>query len=161
MNTEIKESESASLRLNEQEESLEESVKTEGVESGDAEANDAKASDAKASDAKASESKASESEATLSSPEFQEFSDDQDGPDQPSELSRFQNIKVAVSAELGRAEIPIQTLMNLGEGSVLELNRDIDSPVELIAQGVALACGEVVVVDGCFAIRVTKVYATK
>ena len=151
MNTEIKESESASLRLNEQEESLEESVKTEGVESGDAEANDAKAS----------ESKASESEATLSSPEFQEFSDDQDGPDQPSELSRFQNIKVAVSAELGRAEIPIQTLMNLGEGSVLELNRDIDSPVELIAQGVALACGEVVVVDGCFAIRVTKVYATK
>ncbi len=151
MNTEIKESESASLRLNEQEESLEESVKTEGVESGDAEANDAKAS----------ESKASESEATLSSPEFQEFSDDQDGPDQPSELSRFQNIKVAVSAELGRAEIPIQTLMNLGEGSVLELNRDIDSPVELIAQGVALACGEVVVVNGCFAIRVTKVYATK
>lgn len=151
MNTEIKESESASLRLNEQEESLEESVKTEGVESGDAEANDAKAS----------ESKARESEATLSSPEFQEFSDDQDGPDQPSELSRFQNIKVAVSAELGRAEIPIQTLMNLGEGSVLELNRDIDSPVELIAQGVALACGEVVVVNGCFAIRVTKVYATK
>ena len=156
MNTEIKESESASLRLNEQEESLEESVKTEGVESGDAEANDAKASESKAS-----ESKASESEATLSSPEFQEFSDDQDGPDQPSELSRFQNIKVAVSAELGRAEIPIQTLMNLGEGSVLELNRDIDSPVELIAQGVALACGEVVVVNGCFAIRVTKVYATK
>ena len=151
MNTEIKESESASLRLNEQEESLEESVKTEGVESGDAEANVAKAS----------ESKASESEATLSSPEFQEFSDDQVGPDQPSELSRFQNIKVAVSAELGRAEIPIQTLMNLGEGSVLELNRDIDSPVELIAQGVALACGEVVVVNGCFAIRVTKVYATK
>lgn len=151
MNTEIKESESASLRLNEQEESLEESVKTEGVESGDAEA----------SESKASESKASESEATLSSPEFQEFSDDQDGPDQPSELSRFQNIKVAVSAELGRAEIPIQTLMNLGEGSVLELNRDIDSPVELIAQGVALACGEVVVVNGCFAIRVTKVYATK
>ena len=151
MNTEIKESESASLRLNEQEESLEESVKTEGVESADAEANDAKAS----------ESKASESEATLSSPEFQEFSDDQDGPDEPTELSRFQNIKVAVSAELGRAEIPIQTLMNLGEGSVLELNRDIDSPVELIAQGVALACGEVVVVNGCFAIRVTKVYATK
>ena len=151
MNTEIKESESASLRLNEQEESLEESVKTKGVESGDAEA----------SESKASESKASESEATLSSPEFQEFSDDQDGPDQPSELSRFQNIKVAVSAELGRAEIPIQTLMNLGEGSVLELNRDIDSPVELIAQGVALACGEVVVVNGCFAIRVTKVYATK
>ena len=151
MNTEIKESESASLRLNEQEESLEESVKTEGVESGDAGANDAGANDVKAS----------ESEATLSSPEFQEFSDDQDGPDQPSELSRFQNIKVAVSAELGRAEIPIQTLMNLGEGSVLELNRDIDSPVELIAQGVALACGEVVVVNGCFAIRVTKVYATK
>ena len=42
--------------------------------------------------------------------------------------------------------------------SVLELNREIDSPVELIAQGVPLAEGEVVVVDGFFAVRVTKVY---
>ena len=49
--------------------------------------------------------------------------------------------------------------MQLGEGTVLELNREIDSPVELMAQGVKLASGEVVVVDGCFAIRITEVEA--
>ena len=93
----------------------------------------------------------------VASPDFQELTDDGEQPG-ASELVRFQNIKVTVSADLGRAEVPIETLMNLGEGSVLELNREIDSPVELVAQGVPLACGEVVVVDGCFAIRVTKVY---
>jgi flagellar motor switch protein FliN/FliY len=94
----------------------------------------------------------------VSSPEFQEMTDQGQSLNKQTDLNRFQDIKVNVSADLGRAEVPIQTLMSLGEGSVLELNREIDSPVELVAQGVPLACGEVVVVNGCFAIRVTKVY---
>ena len=93
----------------------------------------------------------------VGTPEFQEMTDSP-ASDKQADLNRFQDIKVNVSADLGRAEIPIQTLMNMGEGSVLELNRSIDSPVELVAQGVPLACGEVVVVNGCFAIKVTKVY---
>lgn len=96
----------------------------------------------------------------VNTPEFQEMSS-HDAPNDGTDLDRFQNIKVTVSADLGRAEVPIQTLMNLGEGSVLELNREIDSPVELVAQGVPLACGEVVVVNGCFAVRVTQVYENK
>lgn len=97
----------------------------------------------------------------IGSPEFQEVAERRKQPNQPADLDRFQDIKVKVSADLGRAEIPIQTLMNIGEGSVLELDRTIDSPVELVAQGVPLACGEVVVVNGCFAIRVTKVYENR
>lgn len=97
----------------------------------------------------------------IGSPEFQELSDSGDPKNRGAELNRFQEIKVTVSADLGRAEVPIQTLMSLGEGSILELNREIDSPVELVAQGVPLACGEVVVVNGCFAIRVTQVYESK
>ena len=96
----------------------------------------------------------------VASPEFQEVND-ADAANQPQDLSRIQDIRVTVSADLGRTTIPIQKLMSLGEGSVLELNREIDSPVELVAQGVALAAGEVVVVDGCFAIRVTEVYEGK
>jgi flagellar motor switch protein FliN/FliY len=96
----------------------------------------------------------------VTSPDFQEVSDDgrSSGEVANHDLKRFQDIKVVVSADLGRATVPLQTLMNLGEGSVLELNREIDSPVELVAQGVPLASGEVVVVNGCFAIRITKVY---
>lgn len=94
----------------------------------------------------------------VSEPEYQELSDTS-GSNRAEDLARLQNIQITVSAELGRATIPIQELMQLGEGTVLELNREIDSPVELVAQGVKLASGEVVVVDGCFAIRITKVEA--
>jgi flagellar motor switch protein FliN/FliY len=94
----------------------------------------------------------------ISVPEYQEFTDTS-GSGRAEDLARLQNIQITVSAELGRATIPIQDLMQLGEGTVLELNREIDSPVELMAQGVKLASGEVVVVDGCFAIRITKVEA--
>ncbi|MFK7765632.1 MAG: FliM/FliN family flagellar motor switch protein [Mariniblastus sp.] len=107
------------------------------------------------------DSQTQESDGQVSSPEFQDLADSKDNARQSGDVNRFQNIKVTVSAELGRATIPIQTLMELCEGSVLELNREIDSPVELVAQGVALACGEVVVVNGCFAVRVTEVYETK
>lgn len=96
----------------------------------------------------------------VGAPDFQDVADDGNAGG-ANELKRFQDIKVVVSADLGRATVPIQTLMNLGEGSVLELNREIDSPVELVAQGVPLASGEVVVVNGCFAVRITQVYENK
>ena len=77
------------------------------------------------------------------------------GPD----MARFHDVQVLVSAELGRTKIPIQKLLQLGSGAVIELNRPIASPVELVAQGVPLACGEVVVVNDCFAIRIKEIYS--
>ena len=96
----------------------------------------------------------------IESPEFQEFGDSVAG-NGPGDLKRIQKIQITVSAELGRADVPIQQLMSLAEGSIVELDRDIDSPVELYAQGVALASGEVLVVDGHFAIRILNVYDNK
>lgn len=77
----------------------------------------------------------------------------------PAELNRFSEVQVTVSAELGRTKLPIQKLLQMGVGSVVELNRPISSPVNLVAQGVPLACGEVVVVDGCFAIRIKEIFS--
>ncbi len=90
-------------------------------------------------------------------PEFQELDDQSVGAGNGN-LSRIQKIQIAVTAELGRSTIPIQDLMNVSEGSVIELDREIDSPIELYAQGVPLASGEVVVVDGRFGVQITKVY---
>ena len=98
--------------------------------------------------------------ADVVSPEYQSF-DDGNAASEGSDLARLQNVQIKVSAELGRATLPIQELMQLSAGSVLELDRTIDSPVDLIAQGVKLASGEVVVVDGHFAIRILKVYDNK
>lgn len=96
--------------------------------------------------------------AQVQTPEFAPLSADP-GPKQGPEFSRFHDVQVALAAELGRTKVPIQKLLNIGPGSVVELNRAISSPVELIAQGVPLANGEVVVVNDCFAIRILEVYS--
>ncbi len=74
-----------------------------------------------------------------------------------SGMSRFMDVTVQVSVELGRVVLPMGELIQLGEGSVLELERLIGDPVDLLAQGVRFARGEVVVVDDAYAVRITEV----
>ena len=78
-------------------------------------------------------------------------------PNPDRSLHRFLDVEVTVSAELGRVTIPIGDLVELGEGSVVELNRSVTSPVDLMAQGQRVATGEVVVIDDCFAVRIKSI----
>lgn len=89
-------------------------------------------------------------------PEFSEVSETHVGPPNRS-LSRFLDVEVTVSAELGRVTMPLGQLVELGEGSVVELNRSVAAPVDLMAQGRKIASGEVVVINDCFAIRIQSV----
>jgi flagellar motor switch protein FliN/FliY len=72
-------------------------------------------------------------------------------------LQRFFDVSVTVSVELGRVTLPLGQLLQLGEGAVVELDRYIAQPVDLMAQGVRLARGEVVVVEDRYAVRITQV----
>lgn len=72
-------------------------------------------------------------------------------------LDRFYDVSVTITAELGRVTMPIGDLVRLGEGSVIELIRGVSEPVDLMAQGVPLARGDVVAVDGRYAVRITEV----
>ncbi|MCA9053181.1 MAG: FliM/FliN family flagellar motor switch protein [Planctomycetaceae bacterium] len=72
-------------------------------------------------------------------------------------LNRFYDMSVLVTVELGRVEVPIGELLRLGEGSVIEFERAVDEPVEVFAQGVPLARGDVVTVNGRYAVRVTQI----
>jgi flagellar motor switch protein FliN/FliY len=72
-------------------------------------------------------------------------------------LEGLQDVTVTVAAELGRVTLTIGEVLKLGVGSVLELHRSINEPVDLMVQGVRLARGEVVVVDDRFAIRIREV----
>ena len=72
-------------------------------------------------------------------------------------LDSLLNVTVTVSAELGRRTIPIGEVLKLGVGSVLELDRAVFEPIDLMAQGVRLARGEVVVVDDRFAVRIKEI----
>lgn len=74
-------------------------------------------------------------------------------------LQRFYDVTVTVSVELGRVTLPLGELLQLGEGAVVELDRFVSQPVDLMAQGVRLARGEVVVVEDRYAVRITQVEA--
>lgn len=72
-------------------------------------------------------------------------------------LNRFYDVSMTVSVELGRVTMPIGELLQLTEGAVIELDRQVSEPVDVIAQGVRLARGEVVVVDDRYAVRITEI----
>jgi flagellar motor switch protein FliN/FliY len=76
-------------------------------------------------------------------------------------LEGLQDVTVTVAAELGRVTLTIGEVLKLGVGSVLELHRSINEPVDLMVQGVRLARGEVVVVDDRFAIRIREITEPK
>lgn len=72
-------------------------------------------------------------------------------------LQRFYDVNVEVSVQLGRVTLPIGDLLRLNEGAVLELDRSLSEPVDIMAQGVRLARGEVVVVEDRYAVRITEI----
>jgi len=72
-------------------------------------------------------------------------------------LQKFYDVNVTVSVELGQVSMPIGELLHLGEGAIVELTRSISEPVDIMAQGVRLARGEVVVVDDRYGIRITQI----
>ena len=82
------------------------------------------------------------------------------GSSAPASMDRFLDVHVPVWAELGRAEMPLGELVRLDEGAVVRLDRPVGEPVDLISQGVKLARGEVIVIDDCFAIRITEIDET-
>ncbi len=100
------------------------------------------------------------SEVAVKTPEFMTLRE-RGVPTDASSMERFYDVRVSVWAELGRVEMPLGDLLQLGEGSVLRLDRPVGDPVDLVSQGVKLARGEVVVVDDSFAIRIREILSTE
>ncbi len=67
------------------------------------------------------------------------------------------DVPVTLSLEVGRARIPIRSLLQLNQGSVVELDRAAGEPLDVYANGTLIAHGEVVVVNEKFGIRLTDV----
>lgn len=76
-------------------------------------------------------------------------------------IESLYDVNVTIWAELGRLTMTLGELLKTGEGTVLKLTRSVSSPIDIVAQGVRIARGEVVVVDGCFAIRVKEIEQTR
>ena len=72
-------------------------------------------------------------------------------------LELLLDIQLPVVVRMGQTEMQMGELLKLTPGSILELNRSADAPVELLVNGKLIAKGEVVVVDGNFAFRITEI----
>ena len=67
------------------------------------------------------------------------------------------DVPVTLSMEIGRTRIPIRNLLQLNQGSVVELERAAGEPLDVYINGTLIAHGEVVVVNEKFGIRLTDV----
>ncbi|MES2878842.1 MAG: flagellar motor switch protein FliN [Pseudomonadota bacterium] len=73
------------------------------------------------------------------------------------DISRVLDIPVQLSVELGRTKVPIRHILQLGQGSVVELDALAGEPMDVLVNGYLIAQGEVVVVNDKFGIRLTDV----
>ncbi|HYM43287.1 MAG TPA: flagellar motor switch protein FliN [Steroidobacteraceae bacterium] len=67
------------------------------------------------------------------------------------------DVPVTLSMEVGRTRVPIRNLLQLNQGSVVELDRAAGEPLDVFVNGTLIAHGEVVVVNERFGIRLTDV----
>jgi len=67
------------------------------------------------------------------------------------------DLEVPITVAIGQTQIPIGRLLQLAPGSVLRLDKPIDEPAELYLRGIKFATGTIVVVDGCFAVKIKEI----
>lgn len=75
----------------------------------------------------------------------------------PGNLKLVMDVELNVSLRFGQRQLPLREVLELGSGSVVELDRMVDEPVELLLDGKLIARGEAVIVDGNYGLRVTEI----
>ena len=92
-----------------------------------------------------------------------EFAEAQDtgGSTGEENLDILLDINMPVAVNLGKTEVPFRRLLQLGPGSVLQLDKTIGQPAELYVQDINFATGDVVVLDGCFAVRIKEILGSE
>ena len=75
----------------------------------------------------------------------------------PKTLDLLMEVELPVSISFGRAQLPLQDVLKLNAGSIVELNRAVSEPVEIIVNNCVIARGEVVVVEGNYGVRIQEI----
>jgi flagellar motor switch protein FliN/FliY len=79
------------------------------------------------------------------------------GPSARNDINMILDIPVQLTVELGRTRIPIKHILQLAQGSVVELDALAGEPMDVLVNGYLIAQGEVVVVNDKFGIRLTDI----
>ena len=108
--------------------------------------------------AEAHEQSSSDSTVTVQPVKFASFEDfEQVQGQQNQNLKILLDVKLQLTVELGRTELPIKKVLELTKGSIVTLNKAAGEPVELYANGKLIAYGEVVVIEDNFGLRITHI----
>lgn len=78
-------------------------------------------------------------------------------PTAPSKMDLLLDVEMPVSVSFGRAQLPLKEVIKLTTGSIVELNRNVSEPVEVIVNNCVIARGEVVVVEGNYGVRIHQI----
>ncbi|UXY17120.1 flagellar motor switch protein FliN [Chitiniphilus purpureus] len=88
---------------------------------------------------------------------FERFDAQTPGAGAPNNIDMILDIPVTLTVELGRTKIAIRSLLQLAQGSVVELDGLAGEPMDVLVNGCLIAQGEVVVVNDKFGIRLTDI----
>ena len=78
-------------------------------------------------------------------------------PESELEFDRVMDVPLAVTLRFGQRMMRLREVLQLNTGSLVELDRQVEEPVELLLGDRVLARGEVVIVDGNYGLRVTEI----
>ena len=92
----------------------------------------------------------------VQTPDFQELTD-QGNSDVPRNLDLIMDVPLEFTVVLGKSKRTIKDILSLGAGSVVELDKMTDEPLEILVNGKLVAEGEVVVINESFGIRITNI----
>ncbi|MCG8435783.1 MAG: flagellar motor switch protein FliN [Gammaproteobacteria bacterium] len=127
----------------------------------DPDAVEEEAVDSAEADAEPTSNEADTAEAAADGTERAEFEDLEpagaERADNDVNLEVILDVPVTLSMEVGRAKMSIRNLLQLNQGSIVELEREAGEPLDLFVNGTLVAHGEVVVVNERFGIRLTDV----
>ncbi|MBI1841043.1 MAG: flagellar motor switch protein FliN [Verrucomicrobia bacterium] len=79
--------------------------------------------------------------------------------DIPPNIDVIMDVPVEISVELGSCRMPMREVLRLQVGSVIQLDKIADAPVDIFVNRKLIAKGEVVVVDDRFGIKVTEIFS--
>lgn len=93
--------------------------------------------------------------------ELQRYADDDaEAVEHSSNLNMIMNVPLQITVEIGRAKKPIKDILELQKGSIVELNKQAGSHVDVFVNGQPIASGEVVVVDDYYGVRISEILNT-
>jgi len=103
----------------------------------------------------------SQGKVTAQQVELTEAASDQGGGGKSSgKLDIVLDMYVPITVAVGQTQIPVRRLLQLGPGLVLKLDKPIDTPADLFLKNTRFGTGDVVVVDGKFAVRIKQIIGT-